>query len=158
MKSIKTENEFMQMAVDEALYGINQRHGGPFGCTIVKDGKIVGRGHNQVLLKHDPTSHGEMVAIREAGLELGTHDLSGCVLYTTGEPCPMCLCACLWARIDKVYYGCTLEDNANIGFSDELFNVYFGGREKFKPYLEQTDRRACLQLFEYYMQLDGERY
>ena len=102
-------NEYMKMAIDEAYKGINKKHGGPFGCVIVKDGKVVGTGHNKVLKKHNPTLHGEMVAIKNATKLLNTHDLSGCTLYTTGEPCHMCLCACMWANIEKIYYGCTME-------------------------------------------------
>ena len=119
---IRADNEYMQVAIDEALDGISRQHGGPFGCVIVKDGRIVGRGHNRVLKNNDPTCHGEVSAIRDAGQKLGTFDLSGCELYTTGEPCPMCLCACLWANIDRVYYGCTIEDNELIGFRDEDFD------------------------------------
>ena len=112
----------MQMAIDEAREGINNHHGGPFGTVIVKNGEVVARGHNKVLLKHDPTRHGEIDAIRAACEALGTHDLSGCELYTTGEPCHMCLCACMWANIDKIYYGCTIEDNGRIGFRDDKFD------------------------------------
>ena len=88
--------EFMRQAIAEAREGIHAGHGGPFGTVIVKDGKIVGRGHNCVLSLNDPTCHGEVAAIRDAGKKLGTFDLSGCELYTTGEPCHMCLCACMW--------------------------------------------------------------
>ena len=80
------ENEYMQMAIDEAMEGVTHGHGGPFGCVIVKDGAVVGRGHNRVLADHDATCHGEIAAIRSAGETLGTHDLTGCELYTTGEP------------------------------------------------------------------------
>ena len=107
--------DFMKEALSEAYNGIENRHGGPFGTVIVKDGKIVGRGHNKVLLKRDPTCHGEMEAIRDACKNLDTFDLSGCELYTTAEPCPMCLGAILWANIKKVYFGCTQKDTAEIG-------------------------------------------
>ena len=105
---MKATDKYMQMAIDEAREGITRQHGGPFGTVIVKNGVVVGRGHNQVLKDNDPTCHGEVSAMRDAGRRLGTHDLSGCDLYTTGEPCPMCLCACLLANIRKVYYGCTI--------------------------------------------------
>ena len=147
---IRADNEYMQVAIDEALDGISRQHGGPFGCVIVKDGRIVGQGHNRVLKNNDPTCHGEVSAIRDAGQKLGTFDLNGCELYTTGEPCPMCLCACLWANIDRVYYGCTIEDNELIGFRDEDFDELFGGREAFSDYLVCIDREACLQLFDAY--------
>ena len=155
---IRADNEYMQVAIDEALDGISRQHGGPFGCVIVKDGRIVGQGHNRVLKNNDPTCHGEVSAIRDAGQKLGTFDLSGCELYTTGEPCPMCLCACLWANIDRVYYGCTIEDNELIGFRDEDFDELFGGREAFADYLVCIDREACLQLFDAYMHMDRTNY
>lgn len=142
--------KFMQMAIDEARQGIRQQHGGPFGTVIVKDGEVVGRGHNCVLRDHDATAHGECMAIRDAGRNLGTFDLSGCELYTTGEPCHMCLCACLWANIDKVYYGCTIEDNGLIGFRDDKFDKIFGGRDKLQDFLIPLDREKCLELFHEY--------
>ena len=155
---IRADNEYMQVAIDEAFDGISRQHGGPFGCVIVKDGRIVGQGHNRVLKNNDPTCHGEVSAIRDAGQKLGTFDLNGCELYTTGEPCPMCLCACLWANIDRVYYGCTIEDNELIGFRDEDFDELFGGREAFSDYLVCIDREACLQLFDAYMHMDRTNY
>lgn len=151
-------NEYIKQAIEEAREGIRVRHGGPFGSVIVKNGQIVGRGHNMVLVNHDSTAHGEITAIRNTERDLETHDLSGCELYTTGEPCPMCLAACLWANIDKVYYGCTIADNADIGFRDEIFDQKLGGREAFSDYLEQVDREACLELFEEYRAMDPERY
>ena len=151
-------NPYMKIAISEAEDGIRAGHGGPFGSVIVKDGEIVGRGHNRVLVSHDPTCHGEVSAIRDACEKLGTHDLSGCELYTTGEPCPMCLCACLWANIEKVYYGCTIDDNARIGFRDERFDELMGGREMLKEYLVETDRESCLELFDAYKEMQHELY
>ena len=90
--------KFMEEAIKEAREGILQKHGGPFGTVIVKDGRIVGRGHNRVLVNHDPTCHGEMEAIRDACRNMKSHDLSGCSLYTTAAPCPMCLGAILWSK------------------------------------------------------------
>ncbi len=148
-------HEYMQMAIEEARKGISQGHGGPFGSVIVKDGKVVAKGHNCVLKNNDATAHGEMMAIRAAGEALGTHDLSGCELYTTGEPCHMCLCAILWANIDKVYYGCTIADNGRIGFRDDKFNDIFGGRDKLGDLLTEVDRDKCLALFDEY---NGTRY
>lgn len=107
-------NNFMEEAIKEAENGIGVGDGGPFGCVIVKDNKIVGRGHNLVVSHNDPTAHGEIIAIRNACENLGTFSLSGCQLYTTAEHCPMCLAALLWARIDKVYYGCRVADTAEI--------------------------------------------
>ena len=154
----RAENPFLQLAVDEARTGIYLGHGGPFGSVIVRDGKVIGRGHNMVLVNHDSTAHGEVSAIRSTEAALGTHDLSGCVLYTTGEPCPMCLAACLWANIDRVYYGCSIGDNEAIGFRDAKFDHLMGGREKLTDYLVQLDRPACLKLFAEYASLDEEHY
>jgi tRNA(Arg) A34 adenosine deaminase TadA len=94
--------------------------GGPFGCVIVKDGEIIAEGANTVLADNDPTCHGEMNAIRNACKELGTHDLSGCTLYTTSEPCPMCYGAIWWARIEKIYYASTIHDAKEFGNFDDL--------------------------------------
>ena len=156
--TITAENAYMQIAIDEAVTGITESHGGPFGSVVVREGQVVASGHNRVLVDHDSTAHGEMTAIRNAERALGTHDLSGCVLYTTGEPCPMCLAACMWANIDAVYYGCTIADNALIGFRDEKFDKMFGGRKAFASYLTEVDRESCLQLFRFYRTLNAEKY
>lgn len=151
-------NEYMKVAIEEAACGIEHHHGGPFGSVIVKDGKIIARDHNRVLQRDDPTCHGEISTIREACEHLDTYDLSGCVLYTTGEPCHMCLCACMWANIDKIYYGCTTKDNEDIGFRDEKFNKIFSGREKLQDYLICINREECLELFEKYKNSEKELY
>lgn len=152
------ENEYMEIAISEARDGIFNNDGGPFGSVIVKDGKIIGQGHNMVVANNDSTCHGEISAIRNAEQEIKSFDLSGAELYTTGEPCPMCLAACMWANIDRVYYGCTIEDNEMIGFRDKKFDQMFGGREAFSDYLVQTDRDACLKLFEEYNGMDTTNY
>jgi tRNA(Arg) A34 adenosine deaminase TadA len=152
------ENPYMQLAIEEALEGISKGHGGPFGSVVVKDGRPVGRGHNRVLCDVDSTAHGEIAAIRDAERRLNTHDLSGCVLYTTGEPCPMCLFACLWANLDRVYYGCTIADNGLLGFRDKRFDELTGGREKLDGYLIRIDRKACLELFGIYRDHTHETY
>lgn len=151
-------NKYMQLAIEEAERGINQGEGGPFGCVIVKDGEVIASGHNLVLKKHDPTAHGEISAIRLACEKLGTHSLKGCDLYTTGEPCTMCLCACLWANVSHIYYGCRIEDNAKIGFRDEKFDDLFSGREKIADLLTELDREACLELFDRYTKLPHQIY
>lgn len=143
--------QYMKVAIDEATAGIKAHDGGPFGAVVVKDGVIVGRGHNCVLSHNDATHHGEVAAIRDAGARLGTFDLSGCTIYTTGEPCHMCLCACMWANISKIYYGCSIEDNGRIGFRDDKFDRIFGGRDKLPGYMEQVGREECLQLFDDYL-------
>lgn len=150
--------DYMQMAIDEARKGITRQHGGPFGSVIVKDGKVVGKGHNKVLKNNDPTCHGEISAIRDACANLGTYDLTGCEIYTTGEPCHMCLCACLWANISKVWYGCTIEDNGRIGFRDDKFDGLFSGRDKLTGYLVEKDREKCLALFDEYLSLQHKIY
>ena len=141
----------MQIAVDEARNGINAGHGGPFGCVIVKDGKVVGQGHNEVVKQKDPTCHGEIMAIRNACKNLGTYDLSGCELYTTAEPCPMCRGAILWANIRKVYYGCNINDTDNIGFRDKVF---YEGENDIS---EELDRQECLKVFEEYQALKDKK-
>ncbi len=140
-------NKYMKMAIEEARLGIEKGHGGPFGSVIVKNGEVVARGHNHVVSNNDPTCHGEIDAIRRAGQRLKTFDLSGCEIYTTGEPCPMCLCACLWANIDKIYYGCNIVDNEIIGFRDNEFDKIISDRDKMGNYLMEVDRDACQKLF-----------
>ena len=143
--------DFMEAAVQEAEAGIQHKDGGPFGAVVVKDGEIVASGHNCVLKDNDSTCHGEIDAIRKAEQKLQTYDLSGCELYTTSEPCPMCLAAILWANVDKVYYGCTLADNAEIGFRDVKFDELLGGRSSLpKDFLENHDREMCLEIFKEY--------
>ena len=110
--------EFMGRAIALAQRGAEGGHGGPFGCVVVKDGEIVGEGFNQVLSTGDPTAHGEMVALRQAAMTLGTHDLSDCVVYNISVPCPMCLSAMYWGRVKAVYYCCTPEDAEDIGFNN----------------------------------------
>lgn len=142
-------NKFMDLAIKEADSGISQAHGGPFGSVIVKDGRVVGKGHNRVLLNQDPTCHGEMEAIRDACKNLGTFDLSGCEIYTTAEPCPMCLGAIMWANIRQVYYGCSKLDTAEIGFRDDDFYKHIKGEINVLE-LSECDRGNCLELFERY--------
>ena len=156
--AITAENPYMTEAIREALDGISQGHGGPFGFVIVKNDEIIGSGHNMVLEEKDSTAHGEITAIRNAENALDSYDLSGCVLYTTGEPCPMCLYAILWANISKVYYGCTIEDNADIGFRDEAFDELSGGRESLSDFLVCIDRDACLKLFKVYSDMEHQIY
>jgi len=113
-------NQYMQRAIELSQHSVDIG-GGPFGAVIVKDGKIVGEGHNRVTLDNNPTSHAEMVAIQDACKNLNTFDLSGCEIYTSCEPCPMCSCAIMWARLDKIYYANDKNDAATIGFDDSYF-------------------------------------
>lgn len=143
-------NDFMKLAVEEAEKGIASNEGGPFGCVIVKNGEVVGKGHNQVVKNNDPTCHGEMMAIRDACRKTRNFDLSGCELYTTGEPCPMCFGAILWANISKVFYGCNIKDTEKIGFRDRRF---YEDSEKIKAELfEENGREECLELYRKYSQ------
>ena len=113
-------NTFMKIAKELSDENLKSNAGGPFGACIVKDGKVVGIGSNHVLINNDPTAHAEIIAIREACKNINSYDLSGCELYTSCYPCPMCLSAIIWANIKKVYYGNTKEDAANIGFRDDF--------------------------------------
>ena len=111
---------FMKMAIELSRSGMENGKGGPFGCVIVKDGKVIGKGSNSVLLTNDPTAHAEMVAIREACQNLGHFQLDGCDLYTSCEPCPMCLGAIYWSRPSRVFFANTKTDAAEIGFDDDF--------------------------------------
>ena len=137
----------MRMAYEEAKQGIEARDGGPFGCVIVKDDRIVARGHNEVVKTNDPTAHAEMVAIRKASQALKTFSLEGCTLYVTGEPCPMCFSAIHWAHIDKVIYCNTKADAAAIGFDDAFITeIILGKQPDPVPFVHQPDNR-CHRLF-----------
>lgn len=141
----------MQLAIAEAKAGIKDGHGGPFGAAVIKDGELIASGHNQVLKNNDSTCHAEIVAIRKAEQILGTYDLTGCELYTTGEPCSMCLAAILWANIKKVYYGYALEDSTKIGFRDVDIDQLLGGRSNLPAdFLEERDREMCLEVLKEY--------
>jgi len=140
-------NKYMLLAIKEAEKGINKNDGGPFGCVIIKDGEILAKAHNTVVKDSDPTAHGEMNAIRKACKKLGSFDLTGCDLYTTGFPCPMCMGAIKWANIKTVYYGCNLEDTNKIGFRDDIFY-----KNKLIPI--ECDRKECLELYDKYSKID----
>ncbi len=114
------DERFMQRAIALAQQGIDAGAGGPFGAVIVKDDEVIGEGYNQVTSTNDPTAHAEVVAIRNACRNLNSFQLDGCILYTSCEPCPMCLGAIYWARPARVFYAATREDAAKIGFDDEF--------------------------------------
>lgn len=115
------DRQFMERAIELARIGMNNDAGGPFGCVVAKDGEIVGEGNNRVTSTNDPTAHAEVVAIREACKSLNSFQLGGCTIYTSCEPCPMCLGAILWARPDAIYFAATRDDAAESGFDDEHF-------------------------------------
>ncbi|MDB5047280.1 MAG: cytosine/adenosine deaminase [Fibrobacteres bacterium] len=110
----------MSRAIALSLKGMRSGNGGPFGAVVAKDGRIVGQGNNQVLSDSDPTAHAEVVAIRNACKALGSFQLDGCVLYTSCEPCPMCLAAAYWARVDRIVFANSRRDAAKIGFGDDF--------------------------------------
>jgi guanine deaminase len=116
----KENEKFMRIAIELSQYNVEQNMGGPFGAVIVKDGMIIARSANRVVPEKDPTAHAEISVIRLACKELDTHNLSGCEIYTSCEPCPMCLGAIYWARIDKIYFANTKADAAAIGFDDHF--------------------------------------
>ena len=150
-------DEFMKEAILEAFEGIGLRTGGPFGAVIVKDNKIIARGHNKVIETNDPTAHAEIVAIREATKLLGRFDLSDCILYTTCEPCPMCYSATHWAKIPLIYYGATQDDAKDIGFDDSyIYEVLQNKHSNEKMKICQIDREQCLEPFRKYEE-DEER-
>lgn len=139
----------MKKAIQEANRGMRWNHGGPFGAVIVKDGKIIAKGHNMVLRKNDPTLHAEVVAIRRASRKLKTFDLSDCEIYTSCEPCPMCYGAIKWAKIKKVYYGCTRRDASTIGFDDEFIYDLITKAVSSENHVEiQVDRDECIKSFD----------
>lgn len=115
-----SDQSFMERAIELSRVHMHKGAGGPFGAVIVKDGKVIGEGWNQVTSSNDPTAHAEVVAIRNASKNLNNFDLQGAVLYTSCEPCPMCLAATYWARISKVYYGNSRQDAADIQFDDDF--------------------------------------
>ena len=116
---MEEKNKFMLKAIELSIKSA-ETIGGPFGCVIVKENKIISEGSNKVTSTNDPTAHGEIVAIREACLKLNTFNLSGCELYSTCEPCPMCLSAIYWSHIDKIFYANTRNDAKNIDFDDSF--------------------------------------
>ena len=145
-------NEYMKVAKELAEENLTTNAGGPFGACVVKDGEIIGRGANKVISENDPTAHAEINAIREACKNIGSHDLSGCELYTSCYPCPMCLSAIIWANIKKVYYGNTKEDAAEIGFRDEFIYEYIKNENSNADVLalESMDREETIKAFEEY--------
>ncbi len=154
---MENHNKFMEEAIRLSINNVASGRGGPFGAVVVKGGKIVGKGANCVTSANDPTAHAEVVAIRDACNNLHSFQLDGCELYTSSEPCPMCLGAIYWARPEKVYYGNTKEDAAAIGFDDQFIyeeldkekskrNISMlqmmrdGAQAAFRAWKEKTDK------------------
>jgi len=142
-------DKYMQVCLDEAKRGMENNEGGPFGAIIVKNGEIIAKAHNRVIKTNDPTAHAEIEAIREASRKLGRFDLSDCEIYSSCEPCPMCLSAIYWAKIKKLYFACTKEDAADIGFDDRYIYEVFEGKE-LEQRLEKIGlaRKEALKIFE----------
>lgn len=143
---------FMQKGIEQARKTMNKNIGGPFGAVIVKDNKIISVNSNQVLKTNDPTAHAEIMAIREACEKLGTYDLSDCVMYATGYPCPMCLSAMIWANIKTCYYGCRPEDAEKIGFRDDFIYDFIKNKNQDASIMQfsELSREDCLKLFNEY--------
>ena len=151
----------MELAIKRARETMNQNLGGPFGAAVIdKDGTILSVTSNSVLGDHDPTAHAEINAIREACKVKGTHDLTGCVIYATGYPCPMCLSAIIWANIKTVYYGCTPADAEEIGFRDDfIYNfIQDGLQDETILEIKEKNRQDCLVLFKEYQDQSKEIY
>ena len=142
-------NKYMKLAKELSDENLKTNAGGPFGACIVKNGKIIGKGSNNVLSNNDPTAHAEIVAIREACQNLNSYDLSGCELYSTCYPCPMCLSATIWANIKKVYYGNTKEDAAKIGFRDDMIYDFIKNSSNDSNLLdlERIDKEETIKTF-----------
>ena len=147
------KSEFMQEAIRLSIENVTSGKGGPFGAVIVKDGVIIARGVNEVTSTNDPTAHAEVVAIRNACKALGTFQLDGCVIYTSCEPCPMCLGAIYWARPDKMYFANTKKDAADIFFDDQfIYDEIEISFEKRKLATEQMMREEALEAFRIWSQ------
>ena len=145
------DEKMMDKAVRIALESAQTKNGGPFGAIIVKNGEIVGIGKNSVTTKNDPTAHAEVMAIRDACQNLNTFQLDDCEIYTSCEPCPMCLGAIYWARLQKIYYAATQYDAAQIGFDDNFIYIELA-KEKSERFIEmnQLQSEGYLKPFEYW--------
>ena len=146
---------YMEEAIKEAEVGTKNQVGGPFGVVIVdKEGNIIAKEHNQVIKTNDPTAHAEINAIRSACKKLGTKVLKDCIMYSTCEPCPMCLSAIIWSSIKTVYYGSTRKDASSIGFKDDDIYEHIKGNKELLEEID-TKNQSCIELFKNY---DGEIY
>ncbi len=142
--------EYFDKAIELAKLGIKNLEGGPFGAVVVKDNKIIGYGNNKVLKEKDPTAHAEIMAIREACKKLNTHDLTGCVIYSTSEPCPMCLSAIIWSNIKEVYYVTNRKEVAEMGFRDDMIYNYLENKGKDILEIHRIEYKKCQELLESY--------
>jgi guanine deaminase len=158
MQNLNSEEKFMQLAIDLARQGMMSGKGGPFGCVIVKDGKVIGTGCNEVLARMDPTAHAEIVAIRNACTNINHFQLEECTVYASCEPCPMCLGALYWARVKKVVYANTRYDAAAIEFDDDFIyqeiNTSFMQRQI--PFVHYPQAEA-IEVFRLWKDLEEKR-
>ena len=155
-------NEYMKIAKELSEDNLKTNVGGPFGACIVKDGKIIGKGSNHVLVHNDSTAHAEIMAIRDACKNINSYDLSGAELYTSCYPCPMCLSAIIWSNIKKVYYGNTKEDASNIRFRDDYIynfikNLTDNSNDSRILKLESIDREETIKSFKQFMEKSDKR-
>lgn len=145
------DKAFLRQAIELAKEGVEQGKGGPFGCVIVRDGQVVGKGCNQVTSTNDPTAHAEVVAIRDACRVLGDYQLAGCDVYTSCEPCPMCLGALYWARPQRVVYAATRHEAAGAGFDDAFIykEINLGMKDRRIPFehLAMSDAEVLFELW-----------
>lgn len=154
--NMKSDEQYMHYAILNAEHAVNQKTGGPFGAIVVdEDGSVVGSGYNTVLSKnHDVTAHAEINAIRDACSRMGTHDLSGCTIYITAHPCPMCMGAIRWSNISAIKYGCSTSESEQIGFRDKKFYESSDGAIQ----IEQISHDMCLELFKTYQKSEHTLY
>lgn len=149
-------NKYMKRANELAKYSIDNNKGGCFGSVIVKDGVIVGEGYNTVTSDNDPTRHGEINAIKNTCKNMSTFDLSGCELYTSAYPCPMCLGAIMWANIKTIYYGATAQDTGNIGFRDDFMYQWLNNKNEDSLRLIELDRKECVEVQKMWLDKDDK--
>ena len=149
-------NKYMKRANELAKYSMDNNKGGGFGSVIVKDGVIVGEGYNTVTSDNDPTRHGEINAIKNTCKNMSTFDLSGCELYTSAYPCPMCLGAIMWANIKTVYYGATAQDTGNIGFRDDFMYEWLNNKNEDSLRLIEMDRKECVEVQKMWLDKDDK--
>lgn len=149
-------NKYMKRANELAKYSMDNNKGGCFGSVIVKDGVIVGEGYNTVTSDNDPTRHGEINAIKNTCKNMSTFDLSGCELYTSAYPCPMCLGAIMWANIKTVYCGATAQDTGNIGFRDDFMYEWLNNKNEDSLRLIEMDRKECVEVQKMWLDKDDK--
>ena len=149
-------NKYMKRANELAKYSMDNNKGGCFGSVIVKDGVIVGEGYNTVTSDNDPTRHGEINAIKNTCKNMSTFDLSGCELYTSAYPCPMCLGAIMWANIKTVYYGATAQDTGNIGFRDDFMYEWLNNKNEDSLRLIEMDRKERVEVQRMWLDKDDK--